>query len=191
MSLRLSPLKAFGVIFPTVTVAGYSERSAYLQSENDDGTNPLIVPTRWDSIVGVERPLFSDFRIQAQFMYRYMPHFTPPGDAYASELDPRVKALKTQLAANNAQILNYQERTRPGATLRLGYSNEKNGLDGEVFVMGNFVGADYLLRPKLTYAWTDALKTTIGLDFYGGPQDRPLGALRPYNSLFFEGFYAF
>ena len=56
---------------------------------------------------------------------------------------------------------------------------------------GNFIGGDYLIRPKFSYAFTDALKGTLGMDYYGGPMDRPLGQLQVFNSVFVEGKYSF
>ncbi len=163
--------------------------SAYVWTQNDTGTNPTIQPSHWDSVVGVERPFGDDFRLQAQFVSRYHPNFTPPDQAGGA--DPVSAAINPQLARANALLLNYQDRFRPGATLRLSYTNETNGIDTELFLMGNVIGGDYLIRPKFSYNWTDAIKTTIGTDYYGGPADRPLGALKAFNSVFIEGKYSF
>ncbi len=57
--------------------------------------------------------------------------------------------------------------------------------------MENFNGQDYLVRPKVSYAATDRLKYTLGADFYGGPSERFLGSLSPYNSIFGEAKYSF
>ena len=161
----------------------------YAWTENGDGSNPLIAPTRVDLVAGVERPIGDDFRIQVQGLLRHAPRFTAPEDA--TGLDPASTALNSEIASANARILNYPERTRPGATVRFSYSNEASGLDAEVFLLGNFVGGDYLLRPKLSYGWTDAFETTIGVDHYAGPEDLPLGQLKAFNSLFIEAKYVF
>ncbi|MGK5087271.1 hypothetical protein WDW86_06910 [Bdellovibrionota bacterium FG-2] len=150
--------------------------SAYFWTENNDGGQPLIQPSHWDSVLGVERPLGSDFRIQTQFIYRVSSHFAPAADA---------------IAKANALLLGYQDRARPGATLRLSYTHEPSGLEAEVFALGNFIGGDYFLRPKLSYAWSDAFRTTFGADHYAGPEDRPLGALHGYNSVFGEAKVSF
>lgn len=163
--------------------------SAYVWTENDDGTNPLIQPSRWDSVVGVERPLGDDFRVQVQGVYRYFPAFQEPGTAGGT--NPLLAAINAQIARANALLLGYQDKSRPGATFRISYSNESSGVDAELFLVGNFVGGDYLARPKITYAWTDAIRTTAGLEYYGGPDDRPLGALKSFNSLFIEAKYSF
>jgi hypothetical protein len=163
--------------------------SAYVWTENDDGTNPLIQPSHWDSVLGVERPLGDDFRVQAQFVYRYIPHFTPASAATGP--NPIAAQINQGIATANALLLAYQEQSRPGATFRFSYSNEDNGIEAELFALGNFVGGDYLLRPKAAYHWTDALLTTLGLEWYGGPLDRPLGSMQVYNSVFTEAKYSF
>jgi hypothetical protein len=163
--------------------------TAYVWTENNDGTNPTIIPTHWDSVFGVERPFGTDFRLQVQGLWRYIPRYTAPDQAGGA--DPLSIAFNRQLAATNALILNYQEKSHAGATARFGYTNESNGIDAEVFLVGYFIGGDYLVRPKFTYSWTDALKTTLGVDWYGGPLDRSLGQLQVYNSLFMEAKYSF
>lgn len=163
--------------------------TAYVWTNNDSGTNTLIQPTHWDTVAGVERPLGDDFRVQAQFLYRLIPNFTPPGQLVGP--DPVTTQVENGISTSNALLLAYQDQSRPGATFRISYTNESNGIDAEIFVVGYFVGGDYLVRPKLSYNWTDALKTTVGLDWYGGPLDRPLGALQVYNAFFAEAKYTF
>jgi hypothetical protein len=163
--------------------------TSYTWTQNDDGANALIQPTHWDSVVGAERPIGDDFRVQAQFVYRLIPDFNEP--AQAGGANPIEASIRSQVAQANALLLAYQFKSRPGATFRLSYAHEASGVEAELFTVGNFVGGDYLLRPKLGYAWTDALKTTVGVDYYGGPVNRPLGALQTYNSAFVEGKYVF
>ena len=162
--------------------------AAYVWTENNNGQNPLIQPSHLDSVLGVERPighgLGGDFRVQGQFLFRYYPQFLAPSQAGGG--NALVASVNQQAAEMNALIQNYQDQTRPGATLRLAYSNETSGIDTDVFLMGNFLGGGYLVRPQLAYAWTDSLKTTLGVDYYGGPSDRPLGVFAPYSSVFAE-----
>ena len=50
---------------------------------------------------------------------------------------------------------------------------------------------NFLLRPMLTYRWTDALRFHVGAESFGGPRDTPLGALRPFSGAFLGGDYRF
>lgn len=162
---------------------------AYMQTENDNGKNPLIQPSHFDAVAGVERPFFDDFRVQLQGIYRYHPQYTKPEDAvWRSILET---AVNREIAKANALLLGYQYQTRTGASFRVSYLKDSSGLESELFVLGNFVGEDYLVRPKVSYAWTDAFKTTLGLEYYGGPENRPLGALKSDRSIFLEGKYSF
>lgn len=167
----------------------FRAESAYFWTENDDGTDPTRMPSHWDSVLGLERPVWDDFRIQGQVLWRFIPRYTAPADVGGE--DATAIAVNQNVAFTNAQVLNYQEKSRPGATLRVSYSSEKSDWEPEVFVMGNFVGGDFLLRPKLAYRWTEALRMTLGIDHYGGADDRPLGALKHFNATYAELKYTF
>ncbi len=174
----------------------FRAESAYFWTENNDGSQPLLQPSHWDSVIGVERPLGSDFRIQTQFIYRVSPHFAPAESARFSSgnpilSSPQMAPLAPAIAKANALLLGYQDHARPGATLRLSYTNDPSGIEAEIFALGNFVGGDYFIRPKISYAWSDAFRTTLGADHYAGPEDRPLGALHGYNSVFGEAKVSF
>lgn len=163
--------------------------TAYVWTENRDGTNPLIQPSHWDAVVGVEKPFFTDFRVQAQLMWRLFHAYKPADQATGSNA---VEALVNQrIAAANALLLNYQDPFRALATLRIGYNDPSLTWDAEVFAVFNFQGRDSLIRPKASYLWADALRTSIGMDRYAGPSDRPLGTLSAFNSIFAEAKYFF
>jgi hypothetical protein len=163
--------------------------AAYIWTENDDGQNPLIQPSHLDSVLGLERPIGSDFRIQGQLLLRYFPRYLSPSQI--SDPNPLFAAVYQQVAQTNALIQNYQDSIRPSASLRISYSNDQNRWSGEIFLLGNFLGGGLLVRPQLGYGLTDALKATLGLDYYTGPSDRPLGVLSPYNALYSELKYSF
>jgi hypothetical protein len=163
--------------------------SAFFQTPNNDGSNPVMQPSHWDSVLGAERSLGGDFRVQGQLLMRYFPRYTPPNQA--TGLDPLTTQVNQLIAQSNALLLQYQNSSRPGATARVSYTSDKNGWDAEVFFLYNFNGGDSLLRPHVSYAWTDLLKSTVGMEIYGGPANSPLGALLPYSSVFAETKYTF
>jgi hypothetical protein len=162
--------------------------SAYVWTQNDDGNNRFVQPNHWDTVLGVERPVGDDWRAQVQFVARLHTEYQD-----ILEPDPSFPAdtLNRETIKANALLLGYQFETRTGLTFRLAYSPSKSDVEAELFTIGNFMGGDYLLRPKLTYAWTDALKLTLGAEYYAGPVNRPLGSLQFYNSVFFETKYSF
>jgi hypothetical protein len=120
--------------------------SAYVWTENSSGRNPLIQPSHWDAVAGGERPLGDDWRLQAQFVYRVYPHWSPA--TRASGPDPVTEQVNQGIARINALLLNYQETDRPAATFRLSYANESNGLEAEIFALVNFVGGDFSYNPR-------------------------------------------
>ena len=174
----------------SLSTGGYIYRleSAFVFT-NNDGTNALTVPTHWDTVAGVEHPIGDDFRVQVQFIYRYFPTYTSPSDSVGA--NAIMTGVDIQIAQANALLLNYQDKVRPAGTFRLSYTNDKSGWEAETFVLGNFVGGDFLFRPKISYALSDALKGTLGSDYYGGATSRPLGALKVYNDVFAEAKYSF
>jgi hypothetical protein len=167
----------------------YRGETAFTQTPNNDGQNPTQEPSHWDSVLGAERALGGHFRGQGQFIYRYFPQYTSPNQATGP--DPLTTQVNQVLASENAILLQYQDQVRPSVTLRLSYTDDKNGWDGEIFYLENLAGDDFVIRPRVSYAWTDLFKTTLGLELYGGPTNRPLGAYAPYSAIFFEAKYTF
>lgn len=163
--------------------------SAYTWTENDAGINPVIEPSHFDSVLGLEKTFGEYVRLQVQGILRYHPSYSPPSEA--SGATPLVENINRQVAALNALLQGYQLQRREGASFRLAYTNEKAGWEVEGAAVGYFESRDYLLRPKVTRSFTDTFKASVGLDFYGGPEDTQFGALHYYNSLYFEAKYSF
>ncbi len=163
--------------------------SAYTWTDNARASHALVEPSHLDTVLGAERPWGDHLRLQGQLLWRYHPHFLSPSSTPGT--DPLTQIANPAIASANAQLQGYQFRSRTGASLRVSYAHEDSGLEAEVFGLGNFIGGDYLVRPKLTYAWTEALKTSLGMDYYGGPTNRTLGALQAYNAIFLQGKYLF
>ena len=103
--------------------------NAYVWTENNDGQNPLIQPSFFHSVIGIERPLGDDFRIQAQAIMKYYPNYLDPSQATgANAIEAQINQT---LAATNALIQNYQDRFRPAATFRFSYSHPQSGIESE------------------------------------------------------------
>ena len=197
-TLAVSPInpaeRAFGAD-ASFTTGAYIVRleSAVHILDNGSSSDPLyglVEPNHWDSVIGVERPFLTDFRIQVQFLYRYHLEYEDPS-LNASPV-PMLNQIQQTVAQANALILNYQRQSNPGATLRLSYSNETSNWSGDIFLLGYFGGGqDHLLRPQIGYTPVTNLKLQAGLDLYGGAESRPLGALHDRSDAFFEAKYQF
>lgn len=161
----------------------------------DDGKNTdmrygLVEPWHWDSVVGAERPLWTDFRLQLQVLYRYHFYYQSP-DSYHFVL-PLVTGLQRSIGKANALMLNYLERGTPGATFRFGYQPENGDFSADLFFMGYFGSKnDFALRPQVGYKAMEGLKLALGADIYGGAENRPLGSLKHFSVAFFEAKYVF
>lgn len=173
----------------------FRAEGAYVSTENALAHNPALQPAHVDGVVGIERPFLERFRVQAQGIVRYFPVHQAVVTA-APNPDPVLFAIGQSIAAANAILLNYQERALPAATLRISFVSEGEKFEAEALAVMNFAvdGRDrnnFLLRPMLTYRWTDALRFHVGAESFGGPRDTPLGALRPFSGAFLGGDYRF
>jgi hypothetical protein len=165
----------------------YRIESAFIWSENHDGSNMLSTPSHHDTVAGVEHPIGDDFRIQAQIVYRYYPNYRALDTVTGA--DPVSAQVNREIAEANALLFQYQDRENTSTTIRFSYLKEP--WDAEIFLIENWRGQDFLVRSKISYASTDQLRYTVGSDIYGGPGHRSLGALNSYNSVFAEAKYTF
>lgn len=167
--------------------------TAYFTPDNGPENTPLyglVQPAHWDSVAGVERTFFEDFRAQLQLLYRYHVGYLNP--SLYTTANPTLTQIQQSVARSNALLLNFQRQSNLGATFRIGFSNEDSPWNADLFLVGYFSeGNDYLLRPQIGYQLIENLRLLAGGDFYGGDESRPLGALRNNSDLFFEARYLF
>lgn len=156
-----------------------AEGSYVIPLDNTEGEDISRLPPMAFAVIGVERPLGDRLRVQAQLIGRHYPYWRDPAD----EMDP--------VAATNALFLDYQDQRRPSATLRVAYQSEEGRLEAEIFGAMNFLGNDFLVRPLLGWRPVETVTLQVGVDVYGGPDDRPLGALNPFSGAFGQVSYTF
>ncbi|HCF61885.1 MAG TPA: hypothetical protein DFS52_28300 [Myxococcales bacterium] len=162
---------------------------AWRATANPDGTSPLVEPSGLDAVVGIERPIGEHVRVHGQMLWRYYPSFQGPEAVTAD--DPMEAEIQRGLASANALLHNYQDQNRPASTLRLTFESADNELELSALAFVNWVGRDYLVRPSLLYRFAETGTVAVGIDYYGGPKDRPFGALHEYRSLFVETKWVF
>ncbi len=177
----------FSVTFDQFVLRGEAAYFFYEAGKRGRGSAALTEPNHLDAVLGVERAFGERFRMILQGLYRVHPSLRDPA-AYvgANALDT---AVGRQVGRANALIQNYQEKSETGATLLAVYSAE-SGWTYEIGALGNFIGGDFVLRPKIRYKLGDfggaAAVLTTGLDYYGGPVEKTLGALRDYRSAYVD-----
>jgi len=177
----------------SVSIASWVLRaeSAYVSTENEDGRNPLVQPTHWDSVVGVERAFFDEhLRVQAQGLVRDHPRYAPPSAAVGPTL--AATEIEVALAQANSILESYDSQLRVNASLRIAYATTDDTVAVEVFGLANLNDThDFFVRPLVGYRPTDAVKLEVGAEIYGGPTLSPLGALHDYGGAFVQATYAF
>jgi hypothetical protein len=165
---------------------------AYVATENAIDGNHAVQPSHIDAIVGVERPFGDRLRVNLQGFMRYYPSFDvgPPAGA-----DPVTAAVQGQIITVNELLQNFQHPWNPGGTLRLTWTSPGGTLELEGVVVVNFASAfdswNCIARPLVTYHATDALRFSLGAEYFGGARDTPLGALRDFSGGFLGGDYRF
>lgn len=185
--------------------ASFTYRSSIIRFESafhvpDDGHSEhslrgLVQPWRVDSVLGVERPLFGDWRGQIQMLHRY--HFNYLNPNSITHLNPIIQSIQQSVGQANALILNFQDQQFFGATFRVSYMPDNPLVTGDLFLVGYLFGqdfanrGDYLLRPQINYLPIENWKFTLGAEIYGGDRDKTLGAMRDFSSVFLEGKWNF
>lgn len=160
--------------------------SAYVKTENNDGTNIVVQPSYLEAAIGLEYALTDHWRLQVQGIDKYFPNYTPIADLTGLS---GTAELNQGIAILNSIVLGYQVRNRLGGTARIAYKSDA-GWEAELFAMA-FQPSGYLIRPKATIELTDNLKASFGSEYFGGEDRSQLGALHPFSSVFVEGKYSF
>jgi hypothetical protein len=174
----------FSITFNDFILRGESAYFFYDSGAHGGGGQSLTEPNHWDSVLGIERGFGRRVRVIAQATYRVHPAQRDSAEYVgATPLDTQIER---GVGAANALVQNYQQRSEVGATLLGTYTSEDETWVFEIGALGNFIGGDFVIRPKLTHKLRDSLHAALGMDYYGGPTDKTLGALRDYRSAYLE-----
>jgi len=174
----------FSITFDDFVLRGESAYYFYDTGKHGGGDQSLSEPNHWDSVLGVERAFGAHLRIIAQATYRVHPS-QRDYNAYVGST-PLETAIGRGVGQANALIQNYQEKSEIGATLLASYASDEDRWGFDLGALGNFIGGDFVIRPKLTYKIRDSLHAAVGMDYYGGSTEKTLGALRDYRSAYLE-----
>jgi len=164
----------------TVGRWGVRAEAAYTWTSDPAGTDPFTKNSFYYGVLGADRTFLDNLNVNIQTLYRRIAHYEDPF-AVSGPLQP--------LAVQQALISNQRDPEQLGATVRISKKWWNDTLEAEVSAIAWFVHGDSLVRPRLKYAWTDRLKTTLGADFYRGPADSFFGNLRDLSTAFAEVQY--
>jgi hypothetical protein len=174
----------FSITFNDFILRGESAYFFYDSGAHGGRGQSLTEPNHWDSVLGLERAFGARVRVVAQATYRTHPGRRDPAEFVGtSVLDT---TIQRGVGAANALIQNYQQKSEVGATLLGTYTSEDEAWTVDLGALGNFIGGDFVIRPKVTHKIRDSLHAALGMDYYGGPPEKTLGALRDYRSVYIE-----
>ena len=146
---------------------------AYVATENALDSDHAVQPSHIDAIVGVERPFGDRLRANLQGFMRYYPSY----DVAPAASDPITSAVQGQIITTNELLQNFQHPFNPGATLRLTWTSVGGTLELEGVVVVNlaseFDSWSCIARPLVTYHATDALRLSLGAEYFGGIAEHP------------------
>lgn len=130
-------------------------------------------------VAGIDHTIFPRLNINLQAFVRHA--WGLPG-----QLDPQY-----QLAQGfNAGTFMQQRPWVHGLTLRVSNAWLQDTLEAEIFIQRFLRDGGTYVQPMVTYAFTDALRGTVGGQYYAG-SDAQLGPLRDNRGVFAEVRYSF
>ncbi|MEK6748415.1 MAG: hypothetical protein AABY83_04330 [Pseudomonadota bacterium] len=153
----------------TVGRIGWRLEGAYTSTPDVTGVDIFTKNSFAYLVAGVDRTFLDTLNINFQYVYRYIFRYEDPRSA-----SPQL----VELAKAGALANNQFDRRQNGATLRLHNRWLNDTLAVELSFMEWWSHRDYVVKPKMSYAWSDHLKTSVGADIYRGSRDSFLGKLR-------------
>lgn len=180
LEFQFNPIDVFG--FDAATPVGdYGLRGeiAYTKTKDSSGNDPSIKNSNVFGVLGIERTFNGVFNVNVQYLHRYILDFRD-ANSFASPTD---RAVAENVAIYNNQL----KESLSGASLRLNYKAFNETLDSEIAVVNWFYDESYgLVRPKMTYAFSDSFRGTIGYEWYYGPSASLFGRIKDMSSGFAE-----
>ncbi len=178
------PIQVFGADFAT-TLGSFGLRAevAYNHTEDSTGLDPLVKNRNIFGVLGIERSLGESFSINIQYLGRYAFAF----QELASISDPNTLVLASQAYFVANQTQTYLQ----GLSVRLSHKAFNDTLESELAIVSWLGRGDYLIRPKVAYAFGDKWRGSIGAEWFGGGAGSFFGTLKPLSTAYMEMKYLF
>lgn len=162
---------------------GLRAEVAYTWTEDSAGLDPFVKNPFFYGVVGGDRTFFDYLNINLQYFVRQVSNYSDP-NAIA---DPLLRTVAIQQAVVNNQL----DRVQQGMSLRIADKWMNETLEGEIAGVANFTRHDFMLRPRLAYAFDDHWKGTLGAYVYRGSSNTFFGLLKDRTGGFAELRYSF
>ncbi|MCF7809914.1 hypothetical protein K9N50_02880 [bacterium] len=175
------------VIGGDFSTAGFSSLGlrgeiAYKTPYDDYEKYAHVINPELQYVMGIDTETASGFSVILQYSgkyvidYKELPTIPPPGSE-----------LLQQLVMMNRMLASQTEEMTHSVTFRPAWKLLYETLQVEALGMYNFTTEELFIRPKLSYDIDDALKITVGLDSYSGPDGTLFGTIDDHlSSVFVE-----
>lgn len=162
---------------------GLRTEAAYTWTESTAGIDPFVKKPFFYGVVGSDRTFFEYLNINLQYFMRQINDFNDPNTI----ADP----LTRYVAIQQSIISNQQDKFQQGISLRIGNKWLNETLEAEFAAVYSFTRRDYLLRPKLSYAFDDHWKGALVANLYRGDANTFFGMLNYLSNVSGELCYNF
>jgi len=178
IELNFQKIDVLGADFATnLGSFGVRGEASYTKTQDNGGTDPLTKNSNLFVVLGTDRSFYETLNINAQYLYRHTFEYFE-----GSFSDPNVSTLALQVNINAGQL----SQNMHGASLRISHKALNETLESELTGVGWFTTQDYLLRPKVSYAFSDNFRGTLGIEIFQGNKSTYFGRLRSLSSGFAE-----
>ncbi len=171
------------IFYPKLSVYGLSaqgnalngvvsfETGYYRSREDEDGDDPFVPNSQIRFLVGYQRQIWEDFTLGVQYYGEIMEDHS----AHQNSLPVGFPA---------------QEEYRDMVTLRLEHLLKHQILRLSLFTFYSPVDNDYLIRPKVSYKFSDNFSSTLGANIFGGEKETTfLGQLDKNDNIYLSVRY--
>ena len=164
--------------FDTATTRGawrFALESAYTRTEDPDGTLTYVKNPFVYTVLGIERDFGNNTSGIVQLFNRRVMHYQAPSAA-------------EQL---HAILTSQLDRDQNGVSVRIAKKWWNETLETELSGSALLERRGYLIRPRLSYAWSDQIKLLAGYEYFDGSSNTLYGLLKRNRLLFTELRYFF
>ena len=164
--------------FDTATTRGawrFALESAYTRTEDPDGTLAYVKNPFVYTVLGIERDFGNNTSGIVQLFNRRVMHYQAPSAA-------------EQL---HAILTSQLDRDQNGVSVRIAKKWWNETLETELSGSALLERRGYLIRPRLSYAWSDQIKLLAGYEYFDGSSNTLYGLLKRNRLLFTEVRYFF
>lgn len=162
---------------------GIRAEAAYTWTEDEAGGDPYVKNPFFYGVLGTDRTFFEYLNVNLQYYVRKISNFSDPN----SIADPLARGVAIQQSIFSSQ----QDKLQQGMSLRIANKWLHETLEAEIAAVYDFTRKDYLLRPKLSYAFDDHWNGKLGATLFRGNANTLFGMLRDRSAVFGEARYSF